>query len=478
MLGSGVGTRADVSTAAAGPLDTAADLAAALHFEQRLLDHLHYGQIHEQHYRTPARAAGDIETLVGEEDSALYTGNYLAGEAFRYALARKKLTHAAGDAAAVAFWTAQRDDALTRVTQMVDKFHLLVNIAESWQTTFHPHLNGTDPTADGFIDFGGGLIPGEAGLLFRACNPVDAPAPLNVGRDTSRGRLVGPLTWRDGTKHWCLDSTSRDAYAGTTFGLATALDLVAVDHPAMRKTIARDLMTMSSYALKYIWTNPRPHGRVVIPEVFGGNDLDNFISPLFIYTAMAQMNMAQVARHAANVAGTAADRAKWDLVWLTQLATMLPQLSGSMLVDAATPHDSYYKFHLNHITGFNLVRLEPNNVVRGVMRHAFSVMDATTGDDLDALYEAITFSLTGEQSRLQDAVLHNRQWLDYRANLDANANRVDHRARCGHDLACVPLGQLDIIQPLPGRAPLVVTKSGTGEPARRQASPRRPAPAR
>ncbi len=447
------------------PLDNPVDLADALAMEARILDHFHYGQVHEQHYRTAARIPGDIATLVGENDSALYTGNYLGAEAFRYALAKHKLAAAPTDT----FWLAQKAEALSRVKAMAEQFHILVNISKNWKTTFNPRLrDDREPTDNGYIDFGGGVFQGEAGLLFRACTPTTAPAPLNVGRDPNRGRLVGPLNWDDGKQYYCLDGTSRDAYAGTTFGMVTAFDLVGPDDPAMRQMLGRDLMTMTAFAHKWLWTTPRPHGAVVIPEVFGGNDLDNFISPLFVYTPIAQMNMVQVARHAARYVGTAADRQKWEAVWAGQLVTSLPQLSGSMQLDAVQPHDSYYKFHLNFLTGFNLIRLEPNRTVRDEMRRAIGVMDATTGDDINALYEAFTFALTGEVSRLNDAVLHHRQWMDYKDRLDASANKTLNSPQCGITIECVAQDRIELLIPLPtgGRITINIPGSAAQKRAR------------
>ena len=79
---------------------------------------------------------------------------------------------------------------------MVTQFHILANISGSWQTTLNPHLNqDRGPTENGYVDFGGGVFPGKPGLLFRACNPVGAPAALDVGRDPNRGRLVKNLRW-------------------------------------------------------------------------------------------------------------------------------------------------------------------------------------------------------------------------------------------------------------------------------------------
>lgn len=454
----------DRAQAAAGPLDTPADLAAALTAEERILDHFHFGQIYEQLYNTPARVTGDIATTVGENDSALYTGNYLGAQAFRYALAKRKIAEGVD----VPFWTAQRNEAKTRVDAMVKQYHLLINISKNWKTTFNLQLHQDKPLTLGRIDFGGGIFQGEKGLLFRACTPTTAAAEgkpyANLGRNPNYNRLVGPLRWDDGKFYNCFGATSRDAYAGTTFGLMTALDMVSGDDPAMRATIRDDLIAMTSFALKYLWSTPRPHGTVVIPEVEGGNDLDNFISPLFVYTQAAQLNMVSIARHAARVAGTAQQRNYWDAIYAAHAVVNGPLLPGSLLADVAQRHDSYYKYHLNYLTMFNLIRTEPTSSLwQPVYRLALSIQDASLRDDMNALYDAFVYALTGDQARLGQAVVHHRQWLDYKARLDANNNDTLNSPKCGVSIECVPKASTDMI--IAGLPPILLPElpTPTGE---------------
>jgi hypothetical protein len=439
--------------AVTGPLDTPSDLAAALKYEERILDHFHYGQIYEQTYRTADRITGDIASTHGENDSALYTGNYLGAEAFRYALAKRKIAqHVDTD-----FWVAQRNDARDRVERMVKQYHLLINISESWKTTLNPQLHDDKPLTNGRIDFGGGVFPAKKGLLFRACTPTPIDPGnefVDLGRNPNYNRLVGPLYWPEDHKYYnCFGATSRDAYAGTTFGLLTAFDLVSGDSPPMRRMIRDDIIAMTDYTFGYAWGTPRMHGRVVLPEVEGGNDLDNFYSPLFMYTPVQQMNMAQIARHVADVAGTTQQKLKWDAVWASELATEAPNLFTDQYLNTAQPHDSYYKFHLDYLALFNLTRVEPNATVRDqFFRRALGVMDATTGDDGNALYDAFVYALSGDPARLADGVTHHRQWLDYRARLDANNNNTVNSTKCGVTIECVPKDSTEI---LVGGVPLV-----------------------
>ncbi|HEX9890368.1 MAG TPA: hypothetical protein VGA69_12865 [Nitriliruptorales bacterium] len=512
----------------AGPLDTAGDLEAAAFFEQRIVDHIHYGQIHELLYRTDERLPGDIQTLLGENDSALYTGNYLAAQSFRYALARDNLEELAGLREArdrfqagpgkghgppvpddlderIAFWEGQRDDARWRVDAMAGQYHVLTNISENWHENPDLRLGGKPPVdelsergcdpdwsgashadtsedecdeslpeelvhdvedgeyeRDGYVDYGGGLVTGgttpinepQPGLLFRYCSPVDAPAAFNAGRNPRYNRLAADLPWdndgdgviEDGEAQHCIGATSRDAYAGTTFGLATALDLVGPDDPELSAQIAHDLMVMTDYAVRYYWTAPRSHGRVVVPEVWGGNTLDgSYQADMFFQVPLHRLNLVQVARRAAAIAGTPEQQARYEAIWAEELATQLPVLAFEMLVDDTDTHGGYYKYHLHHMTGFNLIRLEQDPVLRAEFMRGFGVMDTVTRSHVNAFYEALTYALTGEADRLDDAVVHHRQWLDYFANAESHGYLVRNSPRCGSEIECVPKHRREVV---------------------------------
>jgi hypothetical protein len=435
--------------AAAGPQFTAEVDGKALDIEARILDHIHYGQVYEQRYNTPERVTADIATTEGEDDSALYTGNYLGAEAFRYALAKRKIAQGVD----VAFWTGQRDDALARVDTITRQYHILTNISAYWFTTLNPQLHDDRPLTNGRIDFGGGVFPAKKGLLFRACTPANAPAFVN---QRGRGnRVFGPFHWPGdqyvpANDYYCRDATSRDAYAGTTFGLLTAFDLVSGDDPGMRRMIRDDILAISDYTLGYAWSTPRMHGRVVFPEVEGGNDLDNFWSPLFMYTPVQQLNMAGIARHVAAVAGSQAQKVKWNAVWAAEIATEGPNLVEDMYLNTSQPHDSYYKFHLDYLALFNLIRTEPNATVNQLfLRRALAVMDATTGDDGNALYDAFVYAVTGDGARLAGGVARTNEWLDYRARLDANGNDTLNSPRCAashpRHIECVPKDSTEVL---------------------------------
>jgi hypothetical protein len=420
------------------------DLAEARALETKISDHFVWGQVLEADFADASRTPGTVTGVGGWGDSGLWTGTYLAAESYRYALAGKYLADPEVQGTARDDWTAQRAEALDRVRAMVAKYHLLTNIGSTWHTSTRvpPYVNPTNPSDR--PDFGGGVIQGEPGMLMRACAPTDAPAKWAMGRNQRVFELPSDpnATWTDGKRYLCETAPSRDTYAGTTFGLLAAFDMVSGDDPAMRASIRDDILTLAGFLVKYGWNYPRPHGYVSLPPV--GHDFDNFVSPLFVYVPMARLNMAQAARHVASVGGTSTQQAQWQAVWAEELASQGPILAASMEVDAVQPNAGYYKFNLHHLTGLSLTRLEVDPTVQLLFKQALGVMDKTTGDDVNAHFEAITYGLTGEQPRLDAAVQHLREWRSYRSRTDTGVETVNS-TKCAVSIQCVPDDQYDVM---------------------------------
>jgi hypothetical protein len=454
-----------------GPLGDPADVAAMLDLESKMNDNLQQGKAVPVGFATPEQVPGQVVATAGWGDSGLWTGVYLGGEAMRYATAKAHLATLPGGGNGQGnvnpdqgyddqrdFWTQQRDEAMARMRTVLAAEHRDITIAEDW--TGHFHVPTVDPAGYPFggnkrlADVGGTeVVQGEKGMIMRACTPkglgamgISTPSSYADNPTQDHDNRVYEITWKhgDGKTYYCETSPSRDTYAGLTFGLLTAYDML--DDQALRTQIRDDLTSMGEFLLKYGWNYPRPTG-----YVSAKHDFDGFVSPLFVYVPMARLNLTNAVRHVLDDGGDPTLRQKWDAVWAEELATEGPQLAGSLEIDSAQPNDGYYKFNLHHLTSFNLLRTT-TGPERDLIAQAVSVMDKTTGDDVNAHFEAITYSATGEPSRRDAAVEHLRQWLDYRRNTSGGA-QVRNSTRCGKDLACVPEDQYELrVDQAPGGA--------------------------
>jgi hypothetical protein len=448
--------RADRAEPSATELAGTTDTAVMLDLEAKIADALQVGHVVPVDFDSPAQLPGHVIRTPYWGDTQLWSGVYVAGESMRYAVAKARLAALAArrdnsraTREEIASWSAQRDEALTRVRVILDAQHRDVSIAEDWSGSPNvpPHVNTGDPRGPHTLDYGGGVIHGERGLVTRGCTPkglgpmgINPPNhdPTNPVNDSSNH--VYEITWThgDGVTYYCETSPSRDTYAGLTFGMLTAFDLVGPDDARLTGQLRDDLLAMAGYLVAHGWNHVRPNGAVGT-----NNDEDGFISPLMEHVPLARLNIVNAARHVADAAGSAAQRQQWDAIWAEELASQGPLVGPEMQVDSAQPNSGYFKFNLNHLLGFNLLRTT-TGAERALIARGFAVMDKTTGDDVNAHFEAITYAMTGEPSRRDAAIRHLGQWVDYRRAV-AGGVPVHNSSRCQTDLECVPVDRSELV---------------------------------
>jgi hypothetical protein len=460
------------------PLAGVVDRAEADRLERVIDWHIWNRQVYEIEYAStlrdpnearPGSMPGDrypgVAHITDTTDSGLWTGTYLAALAFKYQVAKAKLATKGGPKAERDYWAGERDSALERARPIVEQYHVKANISKAWVAPAPDPKLTTPPTCgpatpdkcQGNFDTGIAPFPGgEAGLLFRTCIPADAEDRLtffkNADDSWQKDTIYGPLRWDpdgdgEGTDYFCEDGTSRDTYAGTTFGLVTAFDLFGDDlGPAesgvpLRQQIGDDLMLLTDFLVRHGWSTPRPHSKVSTK-----NDLSSFWSPLFLYTPGAKVHMSQLARHAADEVGTPVQKAYFDALWQTTATSDDPFEAFSSELDASEKLNDYYKWNLGHLIAFDVVRLEPDKLERDRLKTGIAVMDATTRNDPNAHFEAITYAITGDAGRRDKAIAHLRQWRDWRARYEGTTQGIYNAERCtsvnpAGDLECVPQAQ-------------------------------------
>ncbi|HTL23311.1 MAG TPA: hypothetical protein VL281_04675, partial [Mycobacteriales bacterium] len=168
----------------AGPLACGADVDEALHLEDRMANHLHYGLALPVEYRTAAKLDGDVASLEPAwGDAGIWSGSYLAAESYRYAVARDHRHGAHAD-----FWKDQQAQAKARIDDLLAQVDLRTYVARDWHPPVQPTVGGGTPPALGV----GGVFPGEAGMMMFSCAPVDAPPGFAMARNSD---VRGPFHW-------------------------------------------------------------------------------------------------------------------------------------------------------------------------------------------------------------------------------------------------------------------------------------------
>jgi hypothetical protein len=321
--------------------------------------HLPFGTILDPIFTQPTSEIVKGYTRCG--DSALWTGFYLAAEAYRYKVTRdpEALDNA---------WRA-----LTGLRRLV-------------------YVTGNN-------------------LLARCAFPVESDFAGDIISEESRnGVHIGNYESRG---YYWVGSTSRDQYVGVFFGLAAAWDLI--DDPAMGATVADLTWRLIDFLQIHNWNVRMPDGK---------------FSTTFTLRPDQQLSILAIGRH------------------------ILPSRYGSDYADFATFHfflvptpisievldvyDSYFKFNLDTVTLYNLIRLENNPARRDTYWGAYDLLRKTLDDHQNAHFNMIDYALKGANARRdQETVALLESWLA-RPRRDFGVNLNGQVPVC-FNFACQPI---------------------------------------
>ena len=349
--------------------------------------HLPFGTILDPIFDSP-----EGEEIVGYTragDSAIWTGHYLAAEAFRHRVT--------GEA-----------EALENVKKALTGIRLLVD-------------------ATGY------------NLLARCVLPGDSPyTPAILEEEKSHGIYPVDL---GGKRYYWIGRTTRDQYSGVFFGLGVAYDLV--EDSGVRADAARLVTRMLNFLLDHQWF-------VVMP--------DGSISTAFSLNPDKRLSLLSVGRH------VNPDRFNSDYKWerfFHSAAVGLP-----IAYDVLDDHNSYYKFNLDTISLYHLIRLEGNKSYRKQFTAAYDLLRRTTDDHGNAHFNMIDRALKGANDRRdQETRDLLEQWLQ-RPRRDGGVDwRGDPRyPTCDEDKSCWPISIADRVRTdfLWQRSPFLLYGGGWG----------------
>ncbi len=204
-----------------------------------------------------------------------------------------------------------------------------------------------------------------------------------------------------------VDNTSRDEVVGVFFGLGAAYDLV--EDPGVRSAISSLATRMIAFIANHNWTP--------------NDDLSN----TFLLRPEELQMLLQVARHV-NPANTVSGPA------------FVPPVDTGVLVDVLS-NSSYFKFNLDFMSFYNLVRLQNNSD----NLHAYQIVRTRTAYHQNAFFDVIDRALQGaDPARDQETVTLLNQWL-LRPRRDTYVDVSGSVSVCGSE-ACQPV-------PVPLRPP-------------------------
>src|SRR5262249_143465 len=176
-------------------------------------------------------------------------------------------------------------------------------------------------------------------LLARCIVPVDSPfAPGITQEEKYHGIYVGAVNNRG---YFWIGNTSRDQYSGVMFGLGVAYDMV--DDPLVRREVAALTTRLVDFLRHNNWT-------IVMPD--GG------ISSLFLGRADQQLAFLQIARHM--------NSSRFSAAYTTTAVFGAFETLAPISIEVLDSHSSYYKFNLDTINLYSLIRLEGNSFFKAI----------------------------------------------------------------------------------------------------------------
>ncbi|MEI9972303.1 MAG: hypothetical protein WDO73_09775 [Ignavibacteriota bacterium] len=161
--------------------------------------------------------------------------------------------------------------------------------------------------------------------LARCIVPADSPYAAGIASEEAANSIHQNAPWI-----W-VDNTSRDQVVGAFFGLATAYDFV--NDAGVQNSVSQLVTRMSTFIAGHLWSP--------------NNDLSN----TFLLRPEELAMLIQVTRHV-NPSSSINPPA------------FVPPISLGVTVDILSL-SSYFKFNLDYMTFFHLIRLEDNGDNRG-----------------------------------------------------------------------------------------------------------------
>jgi hypothetical protein len=252
-------------------------------------------------------------------------------------------------------------------------------------------------------------------LLARCIVPINSSYAAGITSEEASNGIHS-----SGANYW-IGNTSRDEYLGVFFGLGIAYDLLgSSNQPAIQALATRLLNFLTAHA----WS-------IVMP--------DGSVSTTFIIRPDEQLGLLQLGRH---LNPTQFSSAYKNLAGLGSFLAIAP-----VSIESQDDRSSYFKFNLDAINLFGLIRLETDATLRGRYQTAYNFFRNATKNHMNAHFNMIDRALNGpDATRDGQTNAYLLQWLQ-RSRRDFFVDQRGLVASCqSPDQSCDPL-------PIPQRVP-------------------------
>jgi hypothetical protein len=252
-------------------------------------------------------------------------------------------------------------------------------------------------------------------LLARCIVPINSNYAAGITSEESANGIHS-----SGANYW-IGNTSRDEYLGVFFGLSVAYDLLgAATQPAIQALATRMLNFLTGHA----WT-------IVMP--------DGTVTTTFVIRPDEQLGMLQVGRQVNSAQFASAYKSS------ATLGSLLASIPVSF--DAEDVRDSYFKFNLDAINLFSLIRFETDSTLLSRYQAAYQTFHNAIQTHMNAHFNMIDRALNGaDATRDGQTAAYLSQWIE-RPRRDVYVNLA------GQYPSCVNSGESCNPLPIPVRVP-------------------------
>ncbi len=245
-------------------------------------------------------------------------------------------------------------------------------------------------------------------VLSRCIVPINSPFAAGILSEESANGVHA-----SGANYW-IGNTSRDQYIGVFFGLGVAYDMLdTATQPAIQTLVTRLL----NFLIAHAWSIVMPNGS---------------ISTTFLIRPDEQLGLLQVGRHV--------NSAQFASAYQNLAASGSALAIAAVAVDSQDNRDSYFKFNLDAINLFNLIRLETDTTLLGNYQSAYGFFRGAIRNHMNAHFNMVDRALNGASSRRDFATeAYLREWL-FRPRRDLFIDLRGRYPSCvSADQSCNPL---------------------------------------